>query len=104
MKQGRPARSIVRQRLGEMLFVAGRLTAYDAHKHYLKLFGPASQRNVYYQLERGANLEQFEKIIVEEKGDYSWGSTTRKVYYTLKSKEGIMMDSRVREYFTKVDL
>lgn len=97
-------KSIVRARLAEMLFVAGKLTAYDAHKHYLKLFGPVSQRNVYYQLERGAKLEQFERIELEEKGEYSWGTVSRKVYYSLKSKEGIVLDTKVREYFTEVDL
>jgi hypothetical protein len=87
-----------------MLFVAGKLTAYAAHKHYLQLFGKASQRNVYYQLERGAKAEQFERIEVQEKGNFSWGDVSRKVYYTIKSKEGIMLDDRIREYFTKVDL
>ena len=53
---GRPARSIVRERLAEMLFVAGKLTAYDAHKHYIQLFSSATQRNVYYQLRRGVEM------------------------------------------------
>jgi hypothetical protein len=87
-----------------MLFIAGRLTAYEAHKHYLQLFGKVSQRNVYYQLERGAKAEQFERIEVQEKGDFSWGDVSRKVYYEIKSKEGISLDTRIREYFTKVNL
>ena len=99
-----PRQSIVRQHLAEMLFVAGKLTAYDAHKHYLKLFGKVSQRNVYYQLERGAKAEQFERIEVQEKGDFSWGEVSRKVYYAIKSKEGIMLDTRIREYFAEVKL
>ncbi len=94
-----PKKSIVRQRLAEILFVAGSLTAYQAHKHYLQLFGPVSQRNVYYQLERGEAVEQFSKEVVEEEGDFSWGSVSRKVYYSLRSKEGVQLDKRVVAHF-----
>ena len=60
---GRPSKSIVRQRLAEMLFAKGKLTAYEAHKHYIKLFAKTSQRNVYYQLQKGSDQGLFKKIL-----------------------------------------
>lgn len=104
MPRGRPIRSIVRQRLAEMLFIVGKMTAYELHKHYLKLFGQASRRNVYYQLEKGTTIGLFAKEEIDEEGEYSWGTSSRKVYYTLNSKEGIVLDTAVRTYFTKVKL
>ena len=65
---GRPARSIVRERLAEMLFIVGKITAYDAHKHYIQIFSGATQRNVYYQLRRGVDLGEFKIADVVEEG------------------------------------
>lgn len=92
--------SIVRTALAQILFVAGKLTAYDAHKHYIKLFGPTTRRNVYYQLRKGVDLDIFSVVdVVEEDGDYSWGGKARKVYYSLKNKEGVNPTQKVVKYF-----
>ncbi len=101
---GRPARSIVRDRLVEMLYISGRLTAYDAHKHYVKLFGEATQRNIYYQLRRGVDMGLFTVAdVVEETGDYSWGSTTRKVYFELAAGASPQLNTKVKHYFNSLD-
>jgi len=77
----------------------GKLTAYDAYKHYVKLFAKTSQRNVYYQLQRGVELDLFTREEVEEEGNFSWGFRTRKVYYGLKSLDSISVDKRIVDYF-----
>ncbi len=100
MPRGRPLKSAVRQHLSELLFVMGKLTAYTAYKHYIKLFAKTSQRNVYYQLTKGSDMELFVREEVEEKGDYSWGTSVRKVYYSLKSLDTVTaVDKRIVDYF-----
>ena len=101
-RRGRPSKSIVRDRLAEMLFIVGKMTAYDAHKHYIKIFASTSRRNVYYQLEKGEEQNIFNKDVVEEKGDFSWGSISRKIYYSLKSTEGIQINKLIKKYFDEV--
>jgi hypothetical protein len=83
MKRGRPSKSVVREHLKEVLFLGGTMTAYEAHKHYIKLFAATTQRNVYYQLEKGLELSEFIFEEVEEEGEYSWGRIARKKYYSL---------------------
>lgn len=102
MGRGRPSKSIVRDRLAEMLFIVGKLTAYDAHKHYVKIFATTSRRNVYYQLEKGESQGLFSKEIINEKGLFSWGDTSRKVYYSLKSTDGIQINKLIKNYFDEV--
>ena len=92
--------SIVRRGLGQILYIAGKLTAYDAHRHYIKLFGPTTRRNVYYQLQKGVDLGLFKIVeVVEEDGDYSWGVKARKVYYSIKNKDGIIPTQKIIKYF-----
>jgi hypothetical protein len=99
MPPGRPSYSLVRERLKEMLFIAGKLTAYDAHKHYVRIFAKTSQRNVYYQLQKGVEKEEFQQAVVEEEGDYSWGSKAKKVYYSLAKEISVQIQKEVKEYF-----
>ena len=102
MVRGRPTNSIVRNHLAEILFVVDKKSAYELHKHYLVLFGPISQRNIYYQLQKGVSLEEFEvEEIIDEKGSFSWGSTTRKVYYKLGKLAKPQLNKKVVEYFKK---
>ena len=104
MARGRPLKSIVRDRLSQLLFVFGSLTAYDAHKHYIVLFAKTSQRNVYYQLRRGVDLELFNAKTVIEQGEFSWGSTSRKVYFSLSSKSIVpSVDKRIVTYKKNLD-
>jgi len=103
MGRGRPSRSIVRDRLVEMIFVVGKLTAYEAHKHYIRLFGKASQRNIYYQLEKGEVIDIFSKQVVDEEGTYTWGTTAQKVYYSLTKDAKPQINKEVRDYFVQVN-
>lgn len=95
----------MREHLKEILFVGGAMTAYDAYKHYIKLFAKTSQRNVYYQLERGVELNLFElEIIKDEKGDYSWGDTATKKYFRLAKDVNPNFSKEVRNYFNELNL
>ena len=76
-KRGRPLKSVVRDRLKEMLYIAGSLTAYEAHKYYVQLFSKTSQRNIYYQLQKGVDIGMFKIYeVVEEKGNYCFSKQT----------------------------
>jgi hypothetical protein len=93
--RGRPVKSVVRDRLCEILSVKSPLTAYDAHKLYCSLFAKTSQRNVYYQLSRGVALDVFLQEVVQETGDFSWGSVSRKIYYRLSPSQKIVVSDHV---------
>lgn len=99
MAKGRPRYSLVRERLKQLLYILGPLTAYDAHRHYAALFASTSRRNIYYQLRNGVDMGVFAVYdVVEEEGDYSWGSTSRKVYYEFAGKSDVRVDDRIRDY------
>lgn len=103
MKRGRPTKSIVRDRLVEILYVSGSITAYDAYKHYISIFGKISQRNIYYQLQKGNDIGIFEiEDVTNEKGNYSWGDSARKVYYKLSKDATPQIDKKVIDFFNKL--
>lgn len=84
MGKGRPTKSIIRDRIVEILFFVKETHGYNIHKFYNKLFTPVSQRVIYYHLNKGLKLGIFKiSKIVKEKGNYSWGNQAEKVYYTL---------------------
>lgn len=100
MKKGRPLKSIVRDRLTEILYVINSETAYNLHKFYFEIFGKISQRNIYYQLQKGVALDLFQvENVVDEKGDFSWGDVARKTYYKLGKQAKPKIDVNVVEYF-----
>lgn len=95
--------SPVRKNLIELLYVFGRLNAYDAYKHYIKLFSKTTMRNVYYQLERGEVLGEFTAEYVEEQGDYGWGSSATKKYYSLGEQAHPVLNITIKEYFDNIN-
>ncbi|MGE0792614.1 MAG: hypothetical protein AB7V77_00355 [Candidatus Woesearchaeota archaeon] len=102
MTRGRPSKSLVRDNIIELLFVLGKETAYNLHKYYVKLFPNTSRRNIYYQLQKGVVMELFEiENVVDEKGNFSWGTTTRKVYYKLGKQSNPKLNERIVNYFKK---
>ena len=100
-KRGRPSKSIVRERLKEILAIKHSLTAYTAHKIYCSLFAKTSQRNIYYQLQKGVILHDFNQEVVQEKGDFSWGGLSRKVYYSLHPSQQVNVSTQVFELLKK---
>lgn len=105
MVRGRPSKSPVREHLRELLFLGGSMTAYQAHKHYIKLFAATTQRNIYYQLEKGVEQMMFVvDQIKDEEGNYSWGDTARKKYYALAKDEKPNFSKEVFDYFQEIKL
>lgn len=102
MKRGRPVKSDIRQNIIEILGGIGKAYGYRIHKIYNEIFPPCTRENIYYNLRKGVVLGEFEiKEIKQEKGDYSWGSTVEKKYYTLGPKAKPKGDKRVTEFIER---
>ena len=95
--------SPVRKNLIELLYIGGKMTAYDAYKHYIQIFAKTSQRNVYYQLEAGEAKGEFSVETKEESGDYGWGKTAIKNYYTVGKSASPTINPEVKAYFEKIN-
>lgn len=102
MPRGRPVRSQIRQNIIEILNVMGRGYGYEIHKKYVQIYPSCTREVVYYHLRKGVTLGEFEvDSVLQEKGDYSWGSTVEKTYYRLGSKAKVHGDERVKEFFAR---
>lgn len=103
MPAGRPLGSVVRQNIIELLFYLKKAYGYEIHKIYLDLFPSVSQRLIYYHLKKGVDTGEFiVKHIRSEKGNYSWGETAEKVYYSIgKVNQTISVSKKVQNYFEK---
>jgi len=97
--KGRPVKSEIRQNVIEILYVLGKGYGYQISKIYKEIFPAVTQRSIYYHLRKGVQTEELEiHKIQEEKGDYSWGDTVEKIYYTLGKKAVVKGDKRVKDF------
>lgn len=85
MARGRPIGSPIRQNIITLLTVIGKpLYGYLIHKIYVRVFVPCTRENIYYHLKKGVALGEFDLTEVKlEKGQYSWGGTVEKHYFSL---------------------
>lgn len=85
MKQrGRPLGSSIRQNIVDLLAYIGEAYAYTVYKEYIKYFPKVTMRSIYYQLQKGLETGEFViKKVLQEQGNYSWGSVAEKTYYGL---------------------
>ena len=84
MKRGRPIHSEIRQNIMDLLFYLKKGYGYQISKIYLEIFPRCTRESIYYHLKKGVDLGQF--IIHEvknETGDFSWGTSAQKTYYSL---------------------
>ena len=97
MARGRPNGSQIRQNVIEILAVSGPLHGYRLSKLYNEIFAPVTQRSVYYHLRKGVLTKEIvvDKV-VQEKGEYSWGSVVEKTYYDLGPEARVNGSDRVR--------
>lgn len=101
-KRGRPIGSEVRQRLVNILSTIRKAYGYQLHKIYQEIYGDTTRENVYYHLRKGVKLGEFELTEVkQETGNYSWGATVEKKYYTLGPNAKPEPDPRIEEYAKK---
>jgi len=100
MKQGRPYHSSIRQNIIEILNIKGKACGYELHKIYMEIFPSATRESIYYNLRTGAKLGEFEvKEVKQESGEYSWGASVEKIYYTLGPKAQPKCDDRIKKWF-----
>lgn len=97
-QRGRPPQSQIRQNIIEILYYCQSAYGYQISKFYAQLFPAATRRVIYYHLNKGIELGEFEIDRVErETGDFSWGNTVEKTYYRLGKSAKPQGDMRVRE-------
>ncbi len=102
MGRGRPIKSAIRQNIVEIINVKGELYGYDIYRIYREIFPSVTLRSIYYHLKKGISTGEFiVKEVKKEKGNFSWGTETEKIYYTLGPKAQPKGDQRVKEYFKK---
>ena len=84
MARGRPVGSEIRQNIVEILYFMKQGYGYDIYKVYRDVFPAVTLRSIYYNLRKGVQLEEFKvQRIKQEKGNYSWGASAEKIYYSL---------------------
>jgi hypothetical protein len=102
-RRGRPCRSEIRQNIVEILYFLGKGYGYQISKIYKEVFAPASQRSIYYHLQKGVQLGEIDlNKIEEEEGEFSWGKTAEKIYYSLGRKAKPKGELRVKEFLDRV--
>jgi len=102
MPRGRPPDSQIRQRIVELLHHVGKDYGYNVYKLYCQIFPKVSMRVVYYHLNKGSELGIFEREKAEAvEGDYSWGNTALKVFYSLGPNAMPFGISEVEDFFSK---
>jgi hypothetical protein len=100
MPRGRPPNSEIRQRIVEILAHMEKDYGYNIFKLYSRIFPKVSMRLVYYHLNKGVELGIFRMERVENvEGDYSWGKTALKVFYSLGSNAMAMGSPEVDNFF-----
>jgi len=102
MRRGRPVKSQIRQNVVEILNYLGKSYGYQISKVYNEIFPQATQRVIYYHLQKGIQTKEIMVHKIEqEQGTFSWGSVVEKKYYTLGSKAKPRGDGRVEDFLQK---
>lgn len=102
MGRGRPVKSAIRQNIVEILNVKAQLYGYEIYRMYREIFPPVTLRSIYYHLKKGVSTGEFiVKEVKKERGNYSWGGETEKIYYALGPKAQPKGDARIKDYFKK---
>lgn len=102
MKRGRPTFSIVRQNLIDLFAKKGPSYGYEISKLYQEIFPKVTMRLLYYHLKKGTELKEL-KIdkIKKVKGDYSWGNSAEKIYYSLGENSNPKKNQQIENYYDK---
>lgn len=96
-RKGRPLKSIVRQRIANILSHLGSAYGYQIYQLYVQVYPPVTMRNIYYHLNKGVQTNEFEVEVKEEKGDYSWGSEVERKYFRLGPNAKTFTDDRIQK-------
>ncbi|HLD40507.1 MAG TPA: hypothetical protein VJB13_05205 [Candidatus Nanoarchaeia archaeon] len=99
MVKGRPVKSKIRQNIVEILHYMGEGYGYQVAKIYNEIFPAATQRSIYYNLQKGILTKEIAVHKIEqEEGEYSWGSMVEKKYYSLGKNAEAKGDKRVKDF------
>ena len=102
MARGRPVGSAMRQNVVEILAVLEKGYGYQIAKIYNEIFEPVTQRSIYYHLRKGVITREFElEEIKSEKGQFSWGESCEKTYYSLGKEAKPRGNAKVEEFVTQ---
>ncbi len=100
MPRGRPIGSAIRQNIVDVLAVMGKGYGYDIYKAYRSIFPSVTMRSIYYHLNKGIETEEFKIAEVKkEEGNFSWGSTVTKTYYSLGPKAKPVVNHSIKAFF-----
>jgi len=101
-KRGRPTRSVIRQNLVEILHFQGEAYGYQLYKAYREIFTPVTLRVIYYHLNKGQSLGEFESAGVKKTtGKYSWGPEAERIFYKLGPKAKPAVLAEVKAFYDK---
>ena len=104
MARGRPIGSDIRNHMIDILFHLKKAYGYEIYHHYIEIFPKVTLRVIYYHLKKGTALEEFILEKVETiQGNYSWGPSAEKLFYTLGSNAEVTRNKDVEDYFKKLD-
>ena len=103
MPKGRPPQSSIRQNIIELLLYLQQGYGYQICRLYNQIFPQATRRVIYYHLKKGTELGEFKVHKIEsEPGEYSWGPTAKKIYYSLDKKAQPQGLGHVKDYLEKI--
>jgi hypothetical protein len=85
MQKGRPAGSVIRDRITSLLAACGKLHGYELYQLYVAQFPTCTMRVIYYHLKKGVEYKVFKvHSVVDTTGNFSWGGVSQRTYYELE--------------------
>ena len=103
MHRGRPIKSEIRQNIIDILYYLKSGYGYEIFKIYRSLFPKCTNEVIYYHLKKGVILNEFVVDRVEqEKGKFSWGPVSEKIYYKNGPEAKPRMNKKTKEFIEKL--
>jgi len=82
--RGRPVKSVIRDRMQQIVDVLGAVYGYEVYKIYTAVFEPVDVRSMYYHFKKGVELSEFKQVgAKQETGPFTWGRESTHIYYTI---------------------
>ena len=96
---GRPKKSLIRDRLVNILSILGEVHGYKLWKIYNSIYDNITSRVVYYHLDVGNDIDLFDvKKVKIKKGNYSWGKNSEIIVYKLSKNANPNPERSLKEY------
>ena len=100
--RGRPVKSLIRDRMQQIVDALGAAYGYEVYKIYRAVFEPVSVRSMYYHFKRGVQLGEFKEVGArQEPGPFTWGRESTHIYYSLgdaaSHKANVEIQNKIKE-------